>query len=107
MAGSAAAPPALPELTLFTLNLTGKVSVVSVKKGRVVTPRPVSVQDLGRFCGLTFRFLTSVHKMGPFHGLNPLRDVKKAGSGMQGKPAPPPLNGQSGGYGSAGEKIDL
>ena len=60
LAGSAAAPPALPELTLFTLNLTGKVSVVSVKKGdyvqnraflivvsvkmgRVVTPRPPTV----------------------------------------------------------------
>ena len=33
LAGSAAALPALPELTLFTLNLTGKVSLVSVKKG--------------------------------------------------------------------------
>ena len=30
LAGSAAAPPALPKLTLFTLNQTGKVSVVSV-----------------------------------------------------------------------------
>ena len=64
LAGSAAAPPALPELTLFTLNLTGKVSVVSVKKGdyvqnraflivvsvkkgRLLSPRPSTVAGQG------------------------------------------------------------
>ena len=121
LAVSATAPPALPELTpdRAACRAAGAVSLCStppftpfadahIRSGpppltmprvartpaRVVTPRPVSVQDLGRFCGLTFRFLTSVHKMGPFHGLNPPRDVKKAGSGMQGKPAPPPPGGQ-------------
>ena len=50
LAGSAAAPPAPPELTLFTLNLTGKVSVVSVKKRRLLIPRPPSVKNIGLFC---------------------------------------------------------
>ena len=73
-------PPPLPALSLV---LTGKVFVVSVKRGdyvqnraflivvsvkmgRVVTPRPVSVNILGRFCLRPFKFFTLVNKMGLF-----------------------------------------
>ena len=48
LAGSAAASPAPPELTLFTLNLTGKVSLVSVKKGRLRTKSGIFDSSLGQ-----------------------------------------------------------
>ncbi len=52
-------PPPLPALSLV---LTGKVFVVKMR--RVVTPRPVSVNNLGRFCLRPFKFSTLVNKMG-------------------------------------------
>ena len=65
LAGSAAAPPAPPpappELTLFTLNLTGKVSLVSVKKGRLLTKSGIFDSSLGQK-GETTNTQTSVGK---------------------------------------------
>ena len=61
LAGSAAAPPAPPELTLFTLNLTGKVSLVSVKKGRLRTKSAIFDSSLGQK-GETTNTQTSVGK---------------------------------------------
>ena len=61
MAGSAAAPPAPTELTLFTLNLTGKVSLVSVKKGRLRTKSAIFDSSLGQK-GETTNTQTSVGK---------------------------------------------
>ena len=66
LAGSAAAPPAPTELTLFTLDQTGQVYLVSVKKGRLLSPRPPSVNNIGRFCLRAFDFFTSVNKKGLF-----------------------------------------
>ena len=61
LAGSAAAPPAPTELTLFTLNLTGKVSLVSVKKGRLRTKSAIFDSSLGQK-GETTNTQTSVGK---------------------------------------------
>jgi len=56
-------PPPLPALSLV---LTGKVFVVSVKKGRLLSPGPVSVNNIGLFCLRAFNFSTLVNKMGLF-----------------------------------------
>ena len=83
LAGSAAAPPAPPELTLFLpLNLTGKVSVVSVKKGRPLTKSGFFDSSLGQKGETTIT--QTADRRGPERLLLPFR------SGPERHRRPPP-----------------